>query len=377
MNRKVIVFGGNHHNTLGVVRSLGEKGIRSDILIEQDGPSFVEKSRYVNKRLNPNKNIIDFLVEAYHNEEEKPVLFCTSDSSIELIDSNYNLLKSYFYCFNAGVEGRISFYLNKNEMQDLAIKSGLTCPKSWLLSSNTKIPEDIIFPCIAKPLNSTDGVKADITICNTKEELKVALSKNIIYQVQELIEKDFELNLTALSINHGNNLIIPGIIRKIREFPIKKGMTSLSVLEPCSKYPFINIDLIKEFVKMIGFEGLLSVEFVVKGQTGYFLEINMRNDGNGYAPTCAGINLPYLWYQYACNKKIDVNQKSSCLPLYIMCEYVDFWYFVKKYISFKSWLHDVKMTKCFLLYNSKDLKPFFNFTIRRIAHKLGLSKVAV
>lgn len=35
------------------------------------------------------------------------------------------------------------------------------------------------------------------------------------------------------------------------------------------------------------------------------------------------------------------------------------------------------MTKCFLLYNNKDLKPFFNFTIRRIAHKLGLSKVAV
>lgn len=377
MNRKVIVFGGNHHNTLGVVRSLGEKGIKSDILIEQKGPSFVEKSKYVNKRLNPNKNIVDFLVETYKNEEDKPVLFCTSDSSIELIDTNYNRLKSYFHCFNAGVEGRISLFLNKKEMQNIAIKSGLHCPKSWLLSLDTTIPTDIVFPCIAKPLNSTEGVKADITICNTKEELKEALNKDITYQVQEFIEKDFELNLTALSINHGNDLIIPGVIRKIREFPIKKGMTSLSVLDSCCKYPFINLSCVKEFVKQIGYEGLFSVEFVVKGQTCYFLEINMRNDGNGYAPTCAAINLPYLWYQYACGKKIDVNVKPSCLPLYIMCEYVDFWYFIKKHISFKSWLQDVKKTKCFLLYNKKDLKPFFFFAIRRIAHKLGISKVSV
>lgn len=33
MEMKVIAIGGNHHNTLGVVRSLGYKGLRSHVII--------------------------------------------------------------------------------------------------------------------------------------------------------------------------------------------------------------------------------------------------------------------------------------------------------------------------------------------------------
>ena len=31
--KKVIVIGGNHHNTLGVLRSLGEKGVFSELIL--------------------------------------------------------------------------------------------------------------------------------------------------------------------------------------------------------------------------------------------------------------------------------------------------------------------------------------------------------
>lgn len=33
MNNKIIVFGGDHHNTLGVVRSLGEAGIKPILIL--------------------------------------------------------------------------------------------------------------------------------------------------------------------------------------------------------------------------------------------------------------------------------------------------------------------------------------------------------
>lgn len=43
----------------------------------------------------------------------------------------------------------------------------------------------------------------------------------------------------------------------------------------------INLSKVNDFIKRIGYSGLFSVEFL-RGQDGnnYFLEINMRNDGN-------------------------------------------------------------------------------------------------
>ena len=38
---KIIVFGGNHHNTLGVIRSLGEAGITPILILHGTNHSFV------------------------------------------------------------------------------------------------------------------------------------------------------------------------------------------------------------------------------------------------------------------------------------------------------------------------------------------------
>ena len=47
-NNKVLVIGADHHNTLGIVESLGEKGIKSYVLIVADiKTSFVLKSKMV------------------------------------------------------------------------------------------------------------------------------------------------------------------------------------------------------------------------------------------------------------------------------------------------------------------------------------------
>ena len=45
---KVIVIGGDHHNTLGVIRGLGERGVKSNlILVTPSNMTFVNYSRYV------------------------------------------------------------------------------------------------------------------------------------------------------------------------------------------------------------------------------------------------------------------------------------------------------------------------------------------
>ena len=50
MNR-VVVIGGDHHNTLGVIRSLGERGIHPDlILVTPSKITFVDASIYIDRR---------------------------------------------------------------------------------------------------------------------------------------------------------------------------------------------------------------------------------------------------------------------------------------------------------------------------------------
>ena len=47
----IVVIGGSHHNTLGVVRSLGEVGLTDKIrlIIVGDSNDFVSRSKYVRK----------------------------------------------------------------------------------------------------------------------------------------------------------------------------------------------------------------------------------------------------------------------------------------------------------------------------------------
>ena len=42
----------------------------------------------------------------------------------------------------------------------------------------------------------------------------------------------------------------------------------------------------------------------------YFLEINMRNDGNAYCVTSAGVNLPYIWCYYQLHKTSEPSEEG-------------------------------------------------------------------
>ena len=48
MKNKVLIIGGDHHNTLGVVESFAEKGIKPYVLIyENNSHSFVLHSKHI------------------------------------------------------------------------------------------------------------------------------------------------------------------------------------------------------------------------------------------------------------------------------------------------------------------------------------------
>ena len=178
IRNKAIVIGSDHYNTLGVIRSLGEKGIPVYLILITQNEGFVDKSKYVAQSWSVHsseKKILEILIRNFNNEEFKPVIIPTSDFAVKIIDENLDMLKYKYITPNIkNTQGKITKLMNKKTMNEIAIKSGLTVPKTWeiFLNNQYRLPDELTFPCIVKPISSVEGKKEDIVVCKNQLALE-------------------------------------------------------------------------------------------------------------------------------------------------------------------------------------------------------------
>ena len=354
MEQIAIVIGGNHHNTLGVIRGLGRKGVNSSVILHsKDRNNYVLKSRYVVDFV-----IVDSVEEMYSSllamrvEGIKQVVICASDLAASMLDNYYNNLRNYFYLPGCDRQGRLNQLMNKNNMSQLALNCGLHVPESVILSKNDNTSR-VVFPCIMKPLISISGEKSDIAICYNKESLQSNLKKckSEKIQVQTFINKIEEYQLIGLSTD---NVLVPGKSIIITQ-PLSTNTGFLKYVNLDGSEP---LEECKEFIKKTGYKGLFSMEFIrdVNG-TDYFMEINFRNDGNAICVTDAGVNLPFLWYQYCRTIDFTLNDDYRINEIYVIPEYseVNLWY--SGNISFHRMLKELHQANTFMEFDPNDPKP--------------------
>ncbi len=325
MAKPVFIIGGSHHNTLGVIRAFGEKGLSSNIVlfISSDDKT-VSKSRYISRKrlyfFEHEQQLPQMLLKAAQDFEEKPVIICCGDSFIATVDKAGELLSKYFHIPHGHGRSAINVFLDKDRQRKLASDIGLKMARSY--DPDKTDLNDIDYPCIVKPENSTMGSKDDIAICKSITDLRDYINSKTDRQIiiEEYIDKASEFQLIGCSL--AQKIIIPGytdIIRQpentntgyLKYSPIDDGFISKNLL-----------DKVNQFIRKIGYVGLFSVEFM-RGKDGvdYFLEINMRNDGNAYCVTTAGVNLPYLWYKYADDSKTEITEQTTFTrPIYWLPE---------------------------------------------------------
>ena len=79
--KKVIVFGNDHTNSVGVIQSLGKAGYRSIGLVYGFKNDFVKSSKYVERVISAKdaQACIDKLVEANFNTQERMPIIATCD----------------------------------------------------------------------------------------------------------------------------------------------------------------------------------------------------------------------------------------------------------------------------------------------------------
>lgn len=356
---KVFILGGDHYNTYGVVRSLGEKGIISNVAIigTHSNDSFVLKSKYIEMgdAFIEKDESINFLI-SNASKFCKNILICCCDDAEELVMDHYKELRELFVLpICDSIESQKAF-MNKSVITKLAEGHGLTTPNTWK-AVNRQIPDVITYPCITKPETSTSGRKSDIVKCRNREELE-----NVIYDqhrcsdftIQQFIEFEKEISILGTVLYDGT-IVFSGCIEKIRTCMI--GTSSFARMVDNSIIGDNKEKLVK-LLKSTTYRGLFSAEFLLKDGILYFLEVNFRNDGNTYVATASGLNLPYLYVQsWLSQDKFEIPVPK--FPCYFMLDIEDF---ISNVLSgrtnYVEWIRNLHQVDCCLVYNKKDKRPF-------------------
>lgn len=371
--KKYIVFGSEHYNPLGIIRSLGENGYKVDAIVIRGQVRIMSKSKYITRLY-----MVDSIEEGYeilikwsNENDEKSFIFTADDRVTSFLDLHYDELSEKYIFYNAGKTGAITNYMNKDNIYKLAQKHGFNVLQEQVVSKGY-IPPNLDYPVITKAVISTQyNWKQDMYICNSEQELKNAYehikSEKII--IQKYIKKKNELCMEGFSIERGKDIFIA--IACTYNYLLNKSYSPYMTVKN-----FNNNELyekLKGIFEDIGYEGIFEIEFLI-GQDDklYFGEINFRNSTWSYAATCAGMNLPLAWSESMQNGGI-LNSYYKEIPkgFNAMVEFADFNERVRSHkINMFQWLKDVKKCDCLYYYGKNDSSPFYSYAIYILNNKI-------
>ncbi len=333
----IVIIGGTHHNTLSMIRSLGMKGVKVDVILEDEyaKDSYIPASCYIRKcyAVSNGNEVVSVLHDKYPEEQ---TVVC-SDDVAALLDSN------------------TAHFMNKQVQVELARKLGFDIPQSIVYTIGKGTPDTPCYPCIVKPLESIHGGKW-FAVCNDRNELEKVLNEyevRDVVQIQEYIRKDEEIVVDGVSVN--GDVIIPGYVLKYRDH---LGGTTFSATYPIEKLSEDISTKIRAMITEIGYEGLFGVEIIRSKEKYYFVEINLRNDATTYSLAVAGVNLPYIWVLGQQGLDYTQEAKGRIREINSIVEFRDLPFVLKGKISLWQWWRDYRSCECRYFYDKNDLKPY-------------------
>jgi len=367
---KVIILGGEHYNALGIVRSFGVNGIRPYGILTTTSKkkkyNFCYLSKYWEKTwfALSDSEAIDILLREFRDEEIKPVLVPSSDGLAYEIDTRLDELKQYFIVPSIkGKQGEIARLMDKKNQVTWAHQLGLRTAKTWCIELEERLDDfyqEVVFPCIAKPVISSEGHKTDITKCETLESLKALLAvlsgkgyHRIL--VQEFLKKDYEAELFGCIAEHTDR--IPYLFSKhVREWrPVGGSVSCHQFL----KEPAL-VKQAEHFLHQIrdyGYRGHIDIElFVINGEL-VLNEVNFRNSGDVYA--CFGQNVHYPVFSYLDMIGEDTSKMNIEYDTehYAMNETTDFRHVIYCGLSIREWIKYWRKSGDYAYWFTGDMKP--------------------
>ena len=319
----VVVLARNYSTGLSVVRSLGAAGYTVDLVassFKKGNAKIISSSKYLRNctevvTMNIKEGADDPLLLAallkYEGEPQKPVLFPTDDYTTSVMDRNRSLLEDVFIMptIVGGGDGCLTAHMAKTFQASLARSAGLLTPQEWVISlseEEIEIPEDMVYPCFVKPMESVSGYKKEMAKCSDKAQLLDHLEKlqqryaDRSILVQEFLQIDNEIDFSGVCLDQ--EIIIPAIIKKWNVAKYETGVTLAGRLVPTEELGELQ-EKIVNMLKAFHYVGMFDMELSIVGDKIYFNEVNLRSGGPNFAYFRSGVNLPALFVKEALGEK--------------------------------------------------------------------------
>jgi D-aspartate ligase len=312
-----VVFGSDYR-ALGVVRSLGRRGIPVLVLSGRDD-TLAAKSRYATDVVplpeggDPTLLLCD-LAERF--EIADWVLFPTADESAAVVAHSYNVLAERFRLASPPWE-TFRWAYDKRLSNELATRAGVPHPRTWSVCSAEEAARlDVGFPLIIKPavkesFNALTVAKA--WRVDSRRELQQRFTEAVqllpveLLMIQELIpgsgkDGDGEQLSYAALCQRGAPLA-QLVARRTRQYPPDFGRASTFV--ETIEDPKVE-EMSRRLLGHLGLDGLVEVEFKRDPRDGELklLDINLRVWGWHTLAQRAGVDFPYLAYRLARGEEI-------------------------------------------------------------------------
>lgn len=353
---KAIVIGSKSVNAVGLIRSLGKGYVDVTFMSTYSKIESKYTKEYI-RLPDDRKKWLAVLKQYGEENKEKAGIFPTDDDTAFWLDDNYEALQQYFIVPHA--KGKLRTLADKSVMNEIAKKTELNVP-DFIKLSLAESERKNQYPIILKPYAGYAGSKGDILICHNDNEYTNAihvLKKQGYKEVllQQLLDdpNQEEIGLMGMALKNGQ-VVIPGIIHKIRSYPTGKGSTSYARFS--SDMTEINEEKIKQFVSVTGYVGIFDIEMIKAYGKYWFIEINYRNGQYGYTPTAAGYNLPVNWVYGMKNKKVE--KCNNLQEIYYINERDDYRHVKEGTINKKEWLKEFHAASAYGMYCPDDQRPF-------------------
>lgn len=358
--RKIIIWGVDDYNTLGLFRQLGLFDLDITFMVFQGVRKCATLSKYCTHLVEtPSlEDGLKYLLEKFKNQEKKAVIINSNDLIAEFLDFHREKLSKWFIVPGTSCPGLLKEMDDKSRMTSIAKDLGFDVPDSCECRWNSDI-KGISFPCLLKPTHQTLGHYNEFKfkICNNRRELERTLRfvrKQSTFILQEYIPKESVALVYGCRTLDGK-IHLAGVLEKDRF--CDNGDGSHGVL--MADFPsYIKPELIEKFIEKVDFYGLFSVEYLVYQGKAYFIEVNWRNDGTSHLFYQAGANLPLLWVESCVGNDVSKISTKIAPMSYFIDEIFDEENLKRKVVSYEQWVKERKEATVFKYYDEDDLVPY-------------------
>lgn len=302
-----LVIGGEHPG-LGVVRSLGRRGI--PVYVIDDQHSVSRFSRYTTRvvrvpDLRDDVRTVNAVLDVGRRFNLRNwVLFPTRDETVAAFSRYRDELQDFFRITTPAWDC-IKWAWNKKNTYDLAKELDIPCPETFSVRS----VEDLVglyprLPLAIKPAvkeNFFYATGAKAWRAETPDQLQ-KLYRKAAQQIdpdhiliQEIIPGDGQQQLSYCAFFRNGEVHSSLLARRARQHPREFGRAATYV--ETVEAPLIE-ELAERFLKAIDFYGLVEVEFKQDPRDGKFklLDVNARTWGFHTLGFAAGVDFPYLLF---------------------------------------------------------------------------------